>query len=182
MLFTIPPPRKLLWFALLLAGSASGQKQPVSLPSSCGVKETSFDVKLDNTKHSLAQPGPGKALIYFIQQAGSRLNQINWRVPTVLLGIDGAWVGAYNESAWFAMEIAPGEHHVCTLMQGQMGLLIRDQVETADFVAEANHVYYFRTREIAATNTEYLFLDAVDRDQALYRIASYPRSVSKQKK
>jgi len=166
--------------ALLLAASAVAQKPPNDLPSACGPKDANFEVKLENAKP--AQPVPGKALIYFIQQAGSRLNQINWRVPTVLLGIDGAWVGAYNESAWFAMEIAPGEHHVCTLMQGQMGLLIRDQVETADFVAEANHVYYFRTREIAATNTEYLFLDAVDRDQALYRIASYPRSVSKQKK
>src|SRR5580658_11237622 len=89
--------------ALLLAASAFGQTQSGSATSACGPKDASFDVKLDKTQHTLAQPGPGKALVYFIQEKGS----------DALIGLDGTWVGQTKKSSYFAVSVDPGEHHVC---------------------------------------------------------------------
>lgn len=54
--------------ALLFAASAFAQGPSAVATSACGPKDSSFDVKLDKTQQPLAQPDPGKALVYFIQQ------------------------------------------------------------------------------------------------------------------
>ena len=43
--------------------SASAQKPFGPLPSACGSKDASFNVKLDKDQHSLTLPEPGKARI-----------------------------------------------------------------------------------------------------------------------
>jgi hypothetical protein len=156
---------KIALVALLLAASAFAQEPSDGVASACGPKDASFDVKLDKTQHTLAQPEPGKALVYFIQENGGAASKI---------GLDGAWVGANKSSSYFAVSVVPGEHHVCADVRTPRGVP-GVPMGFLHFTAEAGRVYYFDARPLYG---RYLFLDAVDSDQAKYLIASYPQSVS----
>jgi len=151
---------------LLLAASAFAQKPSGSATSACGPKDVSFDVKLDKTQHTLADPDPGKALVYFIQEKGS----------DALMGLDGAWVGQTKKSSYFAVSVEPGEHHVCADVQTPRGIP-GVPVGFLHFTAESGRVYYFDARVVYAAES-YLFLGAVDSDEAKYLIDSLSLSVS----
>jgi hypothetical protein len=151
--------------ALLFAASAFAQEPSAVATAACGPKDASFDVKLDKTQHTLAQPEPGKALVYFIQENGGAASKI---------GLDGAWVGANKSSSYFAVSVEPGEHHVCADVRTPRGMP-GVPMGLLHFTAEAGRVYYFDARPLYG---RYLFLGAVDSDQARYLIASYPLSVS----
>src|SRR5271155_156232 len=151
---------------LLFAASALAQTPSGSATSACGPKSASFDVKLDKTQHALAQPDPGKALVYFIQENGA----------VSRTGLDGAWVGANKNSSYFAISVAPGEHHVCADVHTPRGIP-GVPVEFLHFTAEAGNVYYFDARVVYGTGA-YLFLGAVDSDQAKNLINSLPLSMS----
>jgi hypothetical protein len=159
---------KSVLIALLFASCAFAQEPSAVATASCGPKDASFDVKLDKTQHTLAQPDPGKALIYFIQEKGS----------DGFIGLDGAWVGANKSSSYFAVSVEPGEHHVCADVRTPRGIP-GVPMGFLHFTAEAGRVYYFDARPVYGW---YLFLGAVDSDQAKYLIASYPMSVSTPKK
>ncbi len=160
---------------MLLAVSAFGQQESGVLPAACGPKSTGFDVKLDKSQHALAQPEPGKALVYFIQDIG-KVNCLG-RCMTTKIGLDGAWVGANQDNSYFSVSVEPGEHHVCANPQSNAGWL-RRMVALAHFTAEAGKVYYFRTRSVMGGSQLLLDLDPVDSDQAKYLIASSPLSVA----
>jgi hypothetical protein len=151
---------------LLFAASAFAQKPSGAATSACGPKDTSFDVKLDKTQHTLAEPDPGKALVYFILENGAAAR----------IGLDGAWVGANKNSSYFAVSVEPGEHHVCGDVRTPRGIP-GVPVGLLHFTAEAGTVYYFDARVIFGAQS-YLFFGAVDSDQAKQLIASYPLSVS----
>jgi len=162
-------------FVMLLTASAFGQQESSAPAAACGPKTTSFDVKLDESQHTLAQPEPGKALVYFVQDIGE-VNCFD-SCLTTKIGLDGAWVGANQHNAYFSMSVEPGEHHVCANPQSHVGW-IRRQVALANFTAEVGKVYYFRTRGFFGGNQLLFDLDPVDSDQAKYLISSYPLSVS----
>jgi hypothetical protein len=173
---------KIALVALLFAASAFAQSQYVALPTTCGPDKTHFEVTLDKSEHTLAQPEVGKALVYFIQDDGLYGNHEHF---TVRIGLDGAWVGAYKNNSYFAVSMSPGEHHLCANVQSQFS--VGSLVALAHFTAEAGKVYYFRTQFLGGmTSNEpippYLSLDQPDSDQAKYLIDSYPLSVSKRKK
>ncbi len=155
---------------LFFAASALAQTTSGSATLACGPKDASFDVKLDKTQHTLAQPDPGKALIYFIQEAGSSVF-----AATTKVGIDGAWVGANKNSSYFAVSVKPGEHHVCASVQSHWG----HPLGLVHFTAEAGKVYYFDGRVVyGAASDLYFFLGAVDSDQARHLIDVLALSVS----
>ena len=164
---------RIIGVVMLLAVSAFGGT-PAVATAACGPENVSFNVKLDESQHTLAQPQPGKAWVYFIQEKGSDALGV-----TTEIGLDGAWVGANKNSSYFAMSVEPGEHHLCASVQSHRG----HPVGLVHFTAEAGGVYYFNARvvygEEAAAN---LFFGAVDSDQAKYLIASFPLSVSNPKK
>jgi hypothetical protein len=151
---------------LLLAASAFAQQPSAVAASACGPKDASFDVKLDKSQHTLAQPEPGKALVYFIQEKGAAAR----------IGLDGAWVGANKSGSYFAVSVDPGEHHVCADVRTPRGIP-GVPVGFLHFTAEAATVYYFDARVVYGSQS-YLFLGAVDSDEAKYLIASYPLGVS----
>jgi hypothetical protein len=161
---------KVALVALLFAASAFAQAQSVVATAACGPKDAGFIAKLDNSQHSLTQPEPGKARVYFIQEKG-----VDHPILLTKIGLDGVWVGADKNSSYFSVSVEPGEHHVCASVQSHLG----HPVGLVHFTAEAGSVYYFNARVIyqdsAAT---YLFFGAVDSDQAKYQIASFPLSVS----
>ncbi|MGB7281024.1 MAG: hypothetical protein WBE13_02085 [Candidatus Acidiferrum sp.] len=163
----------------LLASPALAQQKPATpvAPSACGPDNVRYEVKLDKSQHALAQPEPGKALVYFIQDKGPQSFGIGASVQT-LIGADGAWVGANRNNSYFSISVEPGEHHVCSTVQS----FTKQFTELAHFSAGAGRVYYFRVRVLFTRAGLVYFLDPLDSDQAEYLIASYPLSVSQPRK
>ncbi len=165
---------KIALVVLLFAASAFGQDSSAVATAACGPKDASFIVNLDKSQHSLVQPEPGKARVYFIQEKG-----VDHFILLTKIGLDGAWVGADKNSSYFSVSVEPGEHHACASVQSHLG----HPVGLVHFRAEAGKVYYFNARVIYDIDAAaYLFLGAVDSDQAKYQIASFPLSISTPKK
>jgi hypothetical protein len=167
---------KYIGFVMLLAVAASAQGPSAAPTAACGPQAMSFKVKLDESQHTLAQAEPGKARVYFFQDAGT---EQTLGYPTVKVAIDGAWVGANHGNSYFSSSVEPGEHHVCVTLQSS---LVAPRVELAHFTAEAEKTYYYRTRLVVSRRVELLELDSIDSDQGNYLIGSFPLSVSSPKK
>jgi hypothetical protein len=163
--------------ALLFAGSAFAQDQSAVAGAACGPQGVSFNVKHDDSPHTLAQPEPGKALIYFIQETGAA-NCLGTCVTKI--GLDGAWVGAFKHNSYFSVTVDPGEHHACMNLQSSTPL--GKLVAFVHVTAEAGKVYYLATQAVVKGNTTRLEIDPIDSDQAKYLIASSPLSVSQPRK
>jgi hypothetical protein len=177
---------KSIFVLLLLTLSAFAQQESaaVAAAAACGPKGANFDLKMDDSQHTLAQPEPGKALVYFIQDIG--VVSCLGHCGTTRMAVDGAWVGANQHNSYFSASVEPGEHHVCASPQGHFVPTLTTSYVTprsafAHFTAEAGKVYYFRVRRFSAQNQELFDLDAIDSDQGKYLIAWYPLSVSHQK-
>lgn len=90
------------------------------------------------------------------------------------IGLDGAWVGANKNNSYFFVYVEPGEHRVCANVQSSLTY----PMELTHFTAEAEKTYYFRVRVVPTSYGVYLFLNPVDSDEAKYRIAAFPLSIS----
>jgi hypothetical protein len=167
----------LIFFLLMLPAFAQDNATTTAALSACAPYNVRFDVKLDASQHTLAQPEPGKARVYFIQDKGAQSFGIGAAEET-MIGVDGEWVGANRNNSYFSVSVGPGEHHVCSTVPFYM----KETMELAHFTAVAGEVYYFLVRVISTRVGSCFFLDPVDSDQAEYLIASYPLSVSQPKK
>jgi hypothetical protein len=167
---------KVALFAFLFVAfaSASAQNPFGALPSACGSKDANFNVKLDKSQHPLTQPEPGKARVYFIHDSGAATGILNLADP-MMLGVDGAWVGANHGNSYFSVSVDPGEHHVCASSWFSREAKL---VVLAHLQAEVGGTYFYRTRIVKLRDTQYLELDPVDSDEGKYLIASYPLSIS----
>lgn len=168
---------KHLLVIILLAASPLAQDEPV--PAACASKNDNYDVKLDETRHTLLPPEPGKARVYFIQDLGFA-NCLGVCLTTKV-GLDGKWVGANRHSSYFSVSVEAGEHHLCVNPQSHFAAATR-YVALAHFNAEAGRVYYFRTRMLGDQDYRALDFVSVDSDQGEYLITTYPLSVSRLKK
>jgi hypothetical protein len=164
---------------MLLAVCAFAQDPSGGAAPACGPKATRFDVKRDDSQHTLAQPKPGKALIYFVQDIG--VVTCLGTCVTTKIGLDGTWIGANQHNSYFSVSVEPGEHHLCANPQGIFSPA-RKLVALAHFTAEGGKVYYFRTRAFGGKDQVLFDFDPVDSDQAKYLIESFPLSVSHPKK
>jgi Protein of unknown function (DUF2846) len=166
---------------MVLTLSAFAQQESGAAAAACGPRKASFETKLDESQHALAEPEPGKALVYFVQDVGA-VNCLGGCFQT-RIGLDGAWVGAVQHNSYFSVSVEPGEHHVCASPPSHFVSATSEKYASvrlalSHFTAEAGKVYYFRTRRFGSQNQELFDLDAIDADQAKYLIASYPLSVS----
>lgn len=166
---------RMLVLAVLFTAPAFAQNAPGAPAAACGPKNISFKVNLNDSQHDLATPQPGKALIYFIHDAGT-----NWniRYPTVKVAVDGTWVGANHGDSYFSASVDPGEHHLCVTLQSSAA----SGLELAHFTAAADTVYYYRTRLFLAAGLSMLELAPVDTDQVKYLLASFRLAVASPKK
>jgi hypothetical protein len=165
---------RIVGVVMLFAVSAFAQAPPADAPAACGTEKFSFNVKLDESQHAVAQPEPGKARVYFIQEKAADALGV-----TTIIGLDGTWVGANKNNSYFAVSVEPGEHHVCAEVLSYRG----NPVGHVHFTAEAGRVYYFNSRILYGEGAEAnLFFGEVDSDQAKYLIVSFPLSVSTPKK
>jgi hypothetical protein len=158
----------LLALLLVVPIPAAAQSADALYQRACGPKDAEFDVK-QVQKQPPAAPEPGKALVYIIQS--------DYGFPfTTRVGLDGAWVGVIQRDSYIVVSVAPGEHHGCVAGQNRK----HPETELVHFTAEAGKVYYYLVRGIAAGgNLEEgyaMSFGPVDRDEALYLIASDPQS------
>lgn len=160
--------------ALFFTAAAFAQVRP-AYTAACGPGNLSFGVKLDQSQHTLVQPEPGKAQVYFVHDAGA-VHTLGY--PTVRVAMDGTWAGANRANSYFSVSVEPGEHHVCVNLQSSV---YAQRVELAHFTAEAEKVYYYRTRLVLSRSVELLELDPIDSDQGKYLIATVALSVSSPK-
>jgi len=148
------------------------------LASACGVQEMNYKVKLDSKQHGPLPIPEGKALVYFLHEAGSGTsNPVLY--PTTKYAIDGAWAGANHGDSWFAVPVEPGEHHLCTNLQSSF---VNQRVELAHLTVEAGKAYFFRTRLVMSRSVELLEFERVDSDEGAYVVSVFPMSVPTVKK
>lgn len=154
--------------------SALAQTPFGPLPSACGPNAVSFQVTLEKFQHSLTQPEPDKARIYFIYDLGT-VTGISTLAEPMMLGIDGAWAGAIRGNSYFSATVDPGEHHMCAAVRYYREAKL---VALSHLEAEAGRTYFYRARFVVLGASQYLEFDPVDSDEGKYLIASYPLSVS----
>jgi hypothetical protein len=97
-------------FALLLCASlvcAVPAHAKTILPDACGDDSVKLDVTTKKNQPAPAPPEAGKAQIVFSESGGL----------IARFGMDGSWVGANDRDSYFAVEVAPGEHHLCLSFQ-----------------------------------------------------------------
>jgi hypothetical protein len=174
---------------ILLAVSALAQDvSTAAAESACGPSDAQFAIKTKVGEHPPAQPDPGRALVYVIEEQKFRA----FRDVTARVGLDGAWVGANRGNSYLSLSVDPGEHHLCTdwisdwLPGGRL-------VSLANFTAEPGKIYYFRARTTGgpsgigdgkweAAEGASIDLDRVNSDEGKLLVASSVLSVSHPKK
>jgi len=163
-------------FALAQQKVRLGQ-QPAQgrLASACGPQDQDYKVRLDRSQHGPVPPQTGKTLVYFIHDDGSGVGGAGLGYPTTKYAMDGSWVGANHGDSWFAIAVAPGEHHVCTELQSS---LVGERVELAHITAAAGKSYYFRTQLVTSRSVELLKLERIDSDEAGYLFSEYPMATA----
>jgi hypothetical protein len=169
---------RIVVLAMLLTASAPAQTAPANFLAACGSVADRFNVKLDESQHTLRQPDPGKARVYFIHDAGTNFGTA---YPTVKVAVDGTWVGTNRVNSYFSVSVEPGDHHMCVTLQSHLAWASQ-RVELAHFTATADTVYYYRTRLFLSSGIQLLELEPIDDDQAKYLIASFPLAISSPKK
>jgi len=167
---------RLFVLVLILSGCVLAQLSPAPPTPACGPDNINFSVQLDSSQHTLAEPEPGKARVYFLHEAGTSITV--W-YPTVKVAMDGAWVGANHGNSYFSVSVDPGEHHICVTLQSS---LVAPRMELAHFAAAAGGVYFYRTRLVVSRSVELLQLEPIDSDQGQYLADYFSLATAKTKK
>lgn len=154
----------------MLTIPASAQTADAIYQRACGPKDVKFDVQQIKGQMTSA-PEPGKARVFFI------LNAVD-EPYTIIVGLDGKWVGAFKKDSYLFVSVAPGEHRACVNWQGSS----KRDATLVHFIAKAGEVRYYLVRTIA-TGTgpaarDNMEFEPADRDEALYLIASDPQSIA----
>jgi hypothetical protein len=160
---------RMILVVMLMTAFGAAQDQSSLATAACGKAGVTFDVKREESKHTVTPPDPGKARVYFVRDLGV-INCLG-SCGATKMGLDGEWVGAIQRNSYFSISVDPGEHHVCGTEGGQLFAF-------AHFTAEAGKIYYFRTRRLSGKYQEVFDMEAIDDDQGKYLIASYPLAVS----
>ena len=163
---------KTLLLVAVLASAAFAQDQAAitAAQSSCGPKDTQFDVKVERGPHATPQVSGDRALVFVVEGVG----QLRCWGCTTKVAVDGAWVGATKGNSYLSFSVEPGEHHLCAQSGG---------IVLANFTAEPGKVYYFRARTMRGVAGSYSSdLDSINSDQGKLLVASSPLGVSQVKK
>jgi len=168
-----------LVFLLTMAAFAQDPAAVSAAEAACGPGNVKFDVKDDDSQHTVGQPEAGKALVYVVQDVGA-INCIAGCITTKI-ALDGAWVGANHHNSYLFFAVDPGERHLCANWQSHFARMSR-VVGLAHFTAEAGKVYFFRTRVLGAGATNFFDIEPIDSDQGKLFVAAIPLSVSHPKK
>lgn len=142
--------KTMLTMVLLVSAALAQDTDAIARATrACGPLDQSLDVKVDKTtNHPLAQPQPGKALIYAIQDDQSGATNFlgfSSRV-TSRVGLDGAWIGANKGQSYFFFSVDPGDKHLCSDLADDFDHSRPGLISVTRFTAEPGKAYYFRVR------------------------------------
>jgi len=150
-----------------------------ALKIACGSDAVKFNVRSSEGRPP-AQPEPGKALVYVVEQYERPGNELG--TPTVRVGLDGAWVGANRGTSHLFFPIEAGEHHLCSDWQSAP-FWIGARVSLTSLTAEPGQTYYFRARVMESSPSVWtLDLDPVNSDEGRLLVGTSPLSDYRQKK
>ena len=118
--------------------SVAAHGAALTWPEACGKDSTQFKVKTVKKQDPPAGPEAGKALVIFFESVSGEFGT----APVVRFGADGSWMGANKGASYFAVAVAPGEHHLCAVRQSGA------KSEKTDFGevtlnADAGMVYFY---------------------------------------
>jgi hypothetical protein len=166
-----------LLFALFISPVFAQDHPAVALDrGGCGPSESQFDVKPSGNQHAAAQPEPGKALVYVIEDIEGG--------PTMRVGLDGAWVGASKGKSYLFFSVDPGDHQVCTNWQSGVFKKTSKRIGSAMTLrAEAGKVYYLRTQVYERGEQDHTVkLEPVESAEGQFLVSSSKLSTSQPKK
>jgi hypothetical protein len=169
---------------LFFASAAFAQDEAAAARAAagCGPKEVEFDVKTDKKQHPMAQPEPGKALVYVFEEEIADADKMKIGSVTTRVGLDGSWVGANHGKSYFYFSVDPGEHNLCAAWQSVMGIFSK-LAGAANFIAEPEQSYYFvASVEERTDRQKAVYVEPLDPAQAKLLIASSSLSMSRPKK
>jgi hypothetical protein len=131
---------------MLVTAAWAQDKSTVLTQAGCGPDPAKFEVKRDAHSHPTGTPQPGKALVYVFgdSELDNAAIQIGGLITRV--GMDGAWVGAYEHKSYTYFSVEPGEHRLCTSQQSSLKSRRQTNASAITFTAEQGKVYYFRTQ------------------------------------
>ena len=102
------------------------------------------------------------------------------------VGVDGAWVGAYDYKSYIYFSVDPGEHRLCTSQQSSLKSRRDTNASAITFTAEQGEVYYFRnqtpTAFLSRVPSGRVELDVLDPAQAQLMVLQWAYSTSQPKK
>jgi hypothetical protein len=151
--------------------SASPQKSDAKAleAKACGTSdsEIKYDVKTDKDHHPTPDPEPGKALVY-IYRSGVLAGAVQTKAA-----IDGKWIGANLGNNYFFVQLAPGEHHLCSKAEN-------NSILTLD--VEAGKTYYVRQEISIGTTKARNFAVLMDDEKGKKEMAKCHPSISTEKK
>jgi hypothetical protein len=157
------------------------------LQASCGPDQAKFEVQRQAHSHPTGTPESGMALVYVFGDSELDNTAIHIGGLITRVGLDGAWVGAYEHKSYTYFSVNPGEHRLCTSQQSSL----KSRRDNITFTAEEGKVYYFRTQPTPASlarstasqvpNGE-VELAAVDPAQAQLMVPKWAYSTSQPKK
>jgi hypothetical protein len=144
----------------------------------CGDKKIKWDVTTDRSKHPIATPDAGKALVYFLQDDANFQSSPK---PTTRFGLNGNWVGATQSNAYFYVSVDPGEQHLCSGWQSWIGVGAGHTDAADHFTAEAGKSYFFVARNYYA-NLDHgpanMKLEKINSDEAQLLMSKFGFSTS----
>ena len=169
----------LLFASLVLAAEA----RATVLPDACGDDKIKFDVTSQKDQPVPVAPPAGKAQIVFIENENHMIGTFMY--ATIRFGLDGAWAGANYNNSYFAVNVEPGEHHLCASWQSSLGM-IKKYIDVASFTAEPGKVYYFAGNvKVTPTGDSGNNIDfnmtQLNDDEGRYRVKAWKVATSKPK-
>lgn len=138
--------RLVLVMVMLVTAAWAQDKSTALTQAGCGPDPAKFEVKRDAHSHPTGTPQSGKALVYVFgdSELDNAAIQIGGLITRV--GMDGAWVGAYEHKSYTYFSVEPGEHRLCTSQQSSLKSRRQTNASAITFTAEQGKVYYFRTQ------------------------------------
>ena len=156
------------------------QARCTTLPDACGNDKVQFDVKTAKNQPPPSPPASGMAQVVFLENENEAVGPFLY--ATVRFGMDGASVRADDGNSYFALDVAPGVHHLCANWQSALGAFNKD-VDLTSFTAEPGKVYYFEADVAAESQHVVNFrLAQLNDNEGKYRVGLSKLSTSKPKR
>jgi hypothetical protein len=180
-----------LALGLLIFATAAWAQDAAQQGAGCGVDEARFDVKREAHAHPAGTPEAGKALVYVFGDSEFDNTALHIGGLITRVGVDGAWVGAYEHKSYMYFSVDPGDHRLCTSQQSALKTRRDNNASAISFTAEEGKVYYFRTQPSPTAQTfsattqvpnGRVDLAALDPAQAMLMMPKWAFSTSQPKK